>query len=255
MWWQHSLLLRHYELNPSQWSSDALETRNLFLCPVTAISCLLFVDVSGEHYRSHDPRILMIFNQATNLVKGFTNTNTWWESTHIYYYLFHFDCLLFEIPSFSMIATMKPFVNNKTEFSTKQILQEVGLRDTDGQLGSAIINFVPGLHSKPFSHTPEWFPLKLMIFSVFAFPSYIYLKSVVVTVNNSLWCWTTNWPLVRWLTLATNKVRCPLLIFSFHVWFWSTDKTPYIYRYGNVFFIKRESLLIVNSFIYCVALV
>ena len=42
---------------------------------------------------------------------------------------------------------MKPFVNNKTEFSTKQILQEVGLRDTDGQFGSAIINFVPGLHS------------------------------------------------------------------------------------------------------------
>ena len=95
--------------------------RNQELIPVTAISCLLFVDVSGEHYRSHDPRILMIFNQATNLVKGFTNTNIWWEGTHIYYYLFHFDCLLFEIPSFSMIATMKPFVNNKTEFSTKQI--------------------------------------------------------------------------------------------------------------------------------------
>ena len=53
---------------------------------------------------------------------------------------FYFDCLLFEIPSFSMIATMKPFVNNKTEFPTKQILQEVGLRDTDGQLGSEIIN-------------------------------------------------------------------------------------------------------------------
>ena len=118
--------------------------RNQELIPVTAISCLLFVDVSGEHYTDlmiHDPWILMIFNQATNLVKGFTNTNIWWEGAHIYYYLFYFDCLLFEIPSFSMIATMKPFVNNKTEFSTKQTLQEVGLRDTDGQFGSAIINF------------------------------------------------------------------------------------------------------------------
>ena len=173
MWWQHSLLLRHYELNPSQWSSDALETRNLFLCPVTAISCLLFVDVSGEHYRSHDPRILMIFNQATNLVKGFTNTNIWWESTHIYYYLFHFDCLLFEIPSFSMIATMKPFVNNKTEFSTKQILQEVGLRDTDGQLGSAIINFlflvfIPNLSPIPQSdsHWNWWYFLYLLFLHI-----------------------------------------------------------------------------------------
>ena len=200
--------------------------RNQELIPVTAISCLLFVDVSGEHYTDlmiHDPWILMIFNQATNLVKGFTNTNIWWEGAHIYYYLFYFDCLLFEIPSFSMIATMKPFVNNKTEFSTKQTLQEVGLRDTDGQFGSAIINFVSGLHSVFGILSPlhsEWFPLKLMIFSVFAFPSYICLKSVAVTVNNSLWCWTTNWPLVRWLTLATNKLRCPVSIgaSSSHNW-------------------------------------
>ena len=145
------------------------------------------------------------------------------QGAHIYYYLFYFDCLLFEIPSFSMIATMKPFVNNKTEFPTKQTLQEVGLRDTDGQFGSAIINFVSGLHSVFGILSPlhsEWFPLKLMIFSVFAFPSYICLKSVAVTVNNSLWCWTTNWPLVRWLTLATNKLRCPVSIgtSSSHNW-------------------------------------
>ena len=194
--------------------------RNKKFIPVTAISCLLFVDVSGD-------TTIHVFwwflTRPLNIVKGFTNTNIWWEGAHIYYYLFYFDCLLFEIPSFSMIATMKPFVNNKTEFSTKQTLQEVGLRDTDGQFGSAIINFVSGLHSVFGILSPlhsEWFPLKLMIFSVFAFPSYICLKSVAVTVNNSLWRWTTNWPLVRWLTLATNKLRCPVSIgtSSSHNW-------------------------------------
>ena len=71
---------------------------------------------------------------------------------------------------------MKPFVNNKTEFSTKQTLQEVGLRDTDGQFGSAIINFVPGLHSKPFLPYTRVIPIETETDDIFCICfSFIYL--------------------------------------------------------------------------------
>ena len=69
---------------------------------------------------------------------------------------------------------MKPFVNNKTEFSTKQTLQEVGLRDTDGQFGSAIINFVSGLHSKPFLPYTRVIPIETDDIFCICF-SFIYL--------------------------------------------------------------------------------